>query len=208
MDPTKDYNTVSLVVKPIGDGYSITPQAKTWRITAVALSLEWDWAYDENSYIGGNTFTLNYTPNGGVDCTNTISFYNRFGVKVKEYVQSITAKETGSKVYTDAIDSLDYGTYTCEMFLTAVVNGVDYKTPIIRNELSFKNGGNSTILTVPFYDKVATQYDTLKIPFMVYDPDLDTCAVSFYVNDVRVGGDTYARGLQYWPYTLNEYGSV
>jgi hypothetical protein len=43
---------------------------------------------------------------------------------------------------------------------------------------------------------------------MVYDPDLDVCAVSFYVNGFRVGGDTYPRGLQHWPYTLNEYGSV
>lgn len=208
LDPTKDYNTVSLIVKPNSDGYSITPQAKTWRITAVALNLVWDWTYDENSYISGDTFTLNYTPNGGVDCTNTISFYDKFGVKVKEYIQSITAKQTGSKVYTDSLESLEYGTYTCEMFLTAVVNGVDYKTPSIKNELSFIKGGNATILTVPFYTTVATQYDTLKIPFMVYDPDLDTCAVSFYVNDVRVGGDTYARGQQYWPYTLNEYGSV
>lgn len=208
LDPTLDVNNISLVVSMNTGGYENSIKAKTWKITAVALSLNWDWAYDENSYISGDTFTLNYTPNGGVDCTNTISFHDKFGVKVKEYVQSITAKQTGSKVYTDAIESLEYGTYTCEMFLTAVVNGIDYKTPTVKNELSFTKNGSATILTVPFYATVATQYDTLKIPFMVYDPDLDTCAVSFYVNDVRVGGDTYARGLQYWPYTLNEYGSV
>ena len=209
LDPTKTSNTVSLVVKPTTDGYSINPQAKTWRITAVALSLQWDWTYDEkNGYINGDTFTLNYTPNGGVDCVNTISFYNKFGVKIKEYSQSIRAKQTGTKIYTDPIESLEYGSYTCEMVLSAVVNGVDYKTPSIKNELTFNKNGNTTILTVPFYQTVATQYDTLKIPFMVYDPDLDTCAISFYVNDARVGGDTYARGLQYWPYTLNEYGSV
>ena len=67
-------------------GYENSIKAKTWKITAVALSLNWDWAYDENSYISGDTFTLNYTPNGGVDCTNTISFHDKFGVKVKEYV--------------------------------------------------------------------------------------------------------------------------
>lgn len=206
LDPTKDYNNVSLVIKPIGDGYSITPQAKTWRITAVALGLSWDWTYDENSYISGDTFTLNYTPIGGVDCVNTISFYDKFGIKIKEYVQNITAKQTGSKIYTDTITSLDYGTYTCVMSLSAP--GFDINPIIIKNELSFIKNGNATILTVPFYTTIATQYDTLKIPFMVYDPDLDACAVSFYVNDVKVGGDVYSRGQQYWPYTLNEYGSV
>jgi hypothetical protein len=37
------------------------------------------------------------------------------------------------------------------MFLTAVVNGDTYKTPVIKNELSFNGNGNTTILTVPFY---------------------------------------------------------
>ena len=32
--------------------------------------------------------------------------------------------------------------------------------------------------------------------------------VSFYVNDIRVGGDSYDRDLQYWPYTLTSSGSV
>ena len=208
LDPTKELNEVRLLIKPIGDEYSIIPQAKTWNITSVALSLIWNWIYNENSYISGETFTLNYIPNGGVDCLNTISFYDKFGVKVKEYTQSIPGNKTGILTYTENIDSFDYGTYTCEMFLTAVVNGDSYKTPVIKNELSFNGNGNTTILTVPFYQTTATQYDTLKIPFMVFDPDLDTCDVSFYVNDVRVGGDSYARGLQYWPYTLNEYGTV
>ena len=187
LDATLAQNTISLVVKPNSDGYALIPQAKTWKITAVALSLVWNWPYNENSYINGDNFTLNYIPSGGVDCTNTIKFYDKFGIMVKEYTQDIAARQTGSVVYTDNIESLEYGTYTCEMFLTAVVNGEDYKTPVVKNELSFIKGGNTTVLTVPFYQTVATQYDTLKIPFMVYDPDLDTCAVSFYVNDVRVG---------------------
>ena len=208
LDATLAQNTISLVVKPNSDGYALIPQAKTWKITSVALSLVWNWPYNENSYINGDNFTLNYIPSGGVDCTNTIKFYDKFGIMVKEYTQDIAARQTGSVVYTDNIESLEYGTYTCEMFLTAIVNGEDYKTPVVKNELSFIKGGNTTVLTVPFYQTVATQYDTLKIPFMVYDPDLDTCAVSFYVNDARVGGDVYGKGLQYWPYTLNEYGTV
>jgi hypothetical protein len=43
---------------------------------------------------------------------------------------------------------------------------------------------------------------------MAYDPDQESCDISFYVNDIRVGGDSYNRDLHYWPYTLTEYGSV
>jgi len=111
-------------------------------------------------------------------------------------------------VYSDPIPALEYGSHKCEMYLTTKVNDVDYYTPSIFNEITFIKGGNTTILTVPYYEEVATQYDTLKIPFMVYDPDLDSCDVSFYVNDIRVGGGNYNRDLHYWPYTLTEYGSV
>ena len=47
-----------------------------------------------DTYGLNETLCLNYIPSGGIDCTNTISFYNRFGVKVKEYVQSL--KPTGT----------------------------------------------------------------------------------------------------------------
>ena len=95
------------------------------------------------------------------------------------------------------------------MKLTAVVNGQVYdQLPAVKNEITFIKDGSSTLLSVPFYTKEATQYDTLNIPFMVYDPDLESCDVSFYVNDIKKGGDRFGRGLQYWPYTLTEYGNV
>ena len=94
------------------------------------------------------------------------------------------------------------------MYLTAEVNGETYRTPSIFNEITFISGKTSTILTVPYYQTEATQYDTLNIPFLVYDPDQENIEVKFYVNDIEVGGDTYNRDLHYWPYTLTEYGSV
>jgi hypothetical protein len=60
----------------------------------------------------------------------------------------------GSVVYTDPIESLDYGSYTCEMSLTAP--GFDIDPIVIKHELSFTKGKNSTILTVPFYETTAT----------------------------------------------------
>jgi hypothetical protein len=183
LDPTKDNNSISLVVSMDTGGSENSIKSKKWNISAVALKLKWDYNYNEDNYISGDTFTLNFTPSGGVDCTVYIDFYDRFGIKVHEYSKPI--KATGSVIYTDPIKSLGYGAFRAEMYLIAVVNNRTYSTykDRIKHELSFKDGGSSTILTVPFYQTTATQYDTLNIPFMVYDPDLDTCEVKFYVND-------------------------
>ena len=77
------------------------------------------------------------------------------------------------------------------MYLTAEINGKTEQTKSIKHDITIIRGGNSTILTVPYYDTVATQYDTLKIPFMVYDPDMDKCSVSFYVNDEKISTDEF-----------------
>ena len=189
-------------------GVNATTVSKTWYVKAVDLRLKWDFNYDENSYVDTDTFMLTWYPYGGVDCTAHIIFDDE-RVPGKYFTREIKASETGTLVRSEPIPALEYGSHKCEMYLTASLPGVDVPpTPSIVNEITFIKGGNTTILTVPYYQEVATQYDTLKIPFMVYDPDLDACDVSFYVNDIRVGGGNYNRDLHYWPYTLTEYGSV
>ena len=52
--------------------------------------------------------------------------------------------------------SLEYGAHKCEMYLTAMVNGEEYRTPSIFKEITFIKDGSSTILTVPYYEDTAT----------------------------------------------------
>lgn len=208
LDPTLDKNKLVLMVTMNTGGVNATTVSKTWYVKAVDLRLKWDFNYDENSYVDTDTFMLTWYPYGGVDCTAHIIFDDE-RVPGKYFTRDIKASETGTLVRSEPIPALEYGSHKCEMYLTASLPGVDVPpTPSIVNEITFVKGGTTTILTVPYYQEVATQYDTLKIPFMVYDPDLDACDVSFYVNDIRVGGGSYNRDLHYWPYTLTEYGSV
>lgn len=207
LDPSLDKNKLVLMVTMNTGGINDTTVSKTWNVKAVDLRLKWDFEYDEKSFINTDTFQLSFYPYGGVNCTAHIIFDDE-RIPGKYFTKEISARETGTLVYSNPIPALEYGSHTCEIYLTTVVNGEDYYTPSVTHEITFIKGGNTTILTVPYYKEVATQYDTLKIPFMVFDPDLDSCDVSFYVNDIRVGGGNYGRTLQYWPYTLNEYGSV
>ena len=87
LNPALDVNTVSLVVSMNTGGSDNTIKAKTWKITSVALGLEWDWSYDVKNYQSGDTFILSYKPSGGVDCTNTITFYDSQGLAVHKEVE-------------------------------------------------------------------------------------------------------------------------
>ena len=209
LDPSLDKNKLVLMVTMNTGGVNDTTVSKTWYVKAVDLKLEWDWNYTETNYVKGDTFTFAFTPYGGVDCVAHVVFDEIYNEGETYFTTNIPSYNTGREVYTTPMKALDYGSHKCEMYLTTIVNGLEYRTPSIFNEITFiKDDMTSTILTVPYYGKTATQYDTLNIPFMVYDPDQEKVDVSFYVNDIRVGGDSYDRGLQHWPYTLTEYGSI
>lgn len=208
LDPTLDKNKFVLMVTMNTGGVNDTTISKTWYVKAVDLKLEWEWNYTENNYINSDNFTFSFTPYGGVDCQAHVVFDEIYNPGETYFVTDIKSYNTGREVYTNSMKALDYGAHKCEMYLTTIVNGEEYRTPSIAHEITFIKDGTSTILTVPYYERIATQYDTLNIPFMVYDPNQESVAVSFYVNDIRVGGDTYDRSLQHWPYTLNDYGSV
>lgn len=204
-----DYNVISATVRMNTGGSRESIISKKWYVKAVNLRLEWNRQYSESNYISTEYFNLSWIPYGGVDCTTHIVFDDSYEPGVTYFEHPVKANETGSTFTSKTnMPSLPYGAHKCEMYLTAMVDGKLERTPSIIHELTFTKDGTSTILTVPYYATTATQYDTLNIPFMVYDPDSDKCNVSFYVNDVKVTSDNYDRGLHHWPYTLTEYGTV
>lgn len=208
LDPTLGTNKITLVVTMNTGGAVPKIANKTFNIKAVDLKLKWDYIYGLDNYVRNENFQLKFTPYGGVDCVAHIIFDGILIPGETYFTRNIASRETGTEIASPNIPSLEYGPHTCEMYLTAEVNGETYRTPSIFNEITFISGKTSTILTVPYYQTEATQYDTLNIPFLVYDPDQENIEVKFYVNDIEVGGDTYNRDLHYWPYTLTEYGSV
>ena len=218
VDPYLDYtldedNTISLAVSMPTGGSQNSVKTKTWYVTAVYLDLKWDWVYGETNYIKNETFTLQFTPYGGVDCVAHIIFDDNYD-EDHYYTRRITARETGNAVYSDSINAtrIGYGAHKCSIHLTAMVNGKEYPTPAIVNEVTITYGGTGTIITVPYYNKTATQYDTVVIPFLVYNPDVAKTKIIYEVNDVAIPNDDsydgHDRTLHEWPYTISSYGSV
>ena len=207
LDASRDTNTISLQVSINTGGIVDSQGTKQWQITAVDLSLDWDWEYGEQSVITDSTFTLFWTPYGNVDCVTHFLFDNDW--ENGYFTQDIAARQTGRVNSKDFItNDFGYGAHKVEMWVTANINGADYKTESIINELTIVIGGTTPILTVPFYETHATQYDTIQIPFTIYDPRDTEPEVQFLVNDNVVSTDNYDRTLHHWTYTLGVSGSI
>ena len=186
LNSSLDNNKISIVVTMDPDTGITVPTSKTWNVKVVDLRLEWPWNYSEDEYRKDSTFTLKWTPYGNIDCTTHIIFDNAYEEGVTYFKYDIPSHLTGKEYTSEPMPSLSYGVHTCEMYITAKINETDLeemRTPSVFHEITFTRNGSSTLLTVPYYEKLATQYDTLNIPFLVYDPDLEKCNISFYVND-------------------------
>jgi hypothetical protein len=170
--------------------------------------LEWNYIYSTNNYISGEDFPISWTPKGGVDCVTHINFYNSENVKILSKQINVPANKTNDKNTANFSikDSegnviFNYGVYTCEIYVTALINGETKTTKTIKNELTFIKDGTTDLLTVPFYQAECRQYDTLKIPFMIYNPNKEKCKVKFYLRDNStgnfdlIGEDEYEREL-------------
>ena len=199
-----DSNAIKLTISADTGGTINNVATKQWSVIAINLSLEWNWNYSPNSYITGDTFTLFWTPRGNVDAVTNIWFDgNLLDVTAIE----IPARKMGTQ-QSHTFESLGYGVHTVSMQLVANINDEIRYTSTISNELTFTAGGTLPILTVPFYQTTATQYDTLEIPFLAYDPTNVNVDVEFLVNGNVASSNTYNRDLQKIPYTVGISGTI
>lgn len=208
LDPNIDYNSIKLNITIDTGGNIPSKASKTWQIKVINFKLEWPYAYNEKSYINDETFSLSFTPYGSVDCTAHIVFDNSYEPGVSYFTRFIKASETNKLVYSDLIPSFSYGAHTCEIYLTAEIDGTLHTSNSIKNEITFILDGTTSILTVPYYKDSANQYETLNIPFLVYDPDAEKVKVNFYADGVLIDTMECDRDLQSWPYSITNYGNI
>jgi hypothetical protein len=195
LDATRDNNTVKVIAYMNIGGSTDAAVNRSWSVKVIKLGLEWNWTYSDAAYINSDTFQLRWKPSGGVDCVTYITFYDSQGIKVKEYSQRVPAANTGKEILSDSIESFPYGAYTATMYVETIVNNQPYRTPTISHELTFIKDGVSDIITVPFYEKTAEQYNTLKIPFLAYNPNKDKVLVKFLVNGSVISEEEYDKSL-------------
>jgi hypothetical protein len=179
----------------ITDAYGNT-RSIAFNVTAVALSLTSE--FDNTvPYTGG--FNYVYTPTGAA--TKTVHF-------VLDGTELPTATVTVSgRQQTQRIPAQEHGSHTLEVYFEAVIEGETVPSNKLFYDIICLEDGNTTpVIAVDYNGKTAEQYDSIVIPYRVYDPTSMTAAITLSAPDMADKPLTVDRTVQKWTYRADTAG--
>lgn len=196
--------TVVLTVNMDIDGLPVQAATLYWDINVIELSLSWELDYLNDDYANnilvlGDNATIGYTAKGNTNCKVHVRFDDTDDVNNTYFYENIYANGARKTI---TVRSQSYGNHSVEMWLSTEIGSTEFETDHLRSELIFTQGGESTILAVPYYDTVVTQYDTLQIPFYVYNPISSLIKVKLYDGADLVDERECNQTRQMWNYTV------
>lgn len=102
-----------------------------------------------------------------------------------------------------------HGSHAVVRYMTGYVNGETIKTAQQAHDMVFVVAGNSLpVIATSFNTNTMTQYNTVQIPIVVYDPSNPTTTVTLKENGITVSTWTGVdRTVHYWNYSPITYGT-
>ena len=188
---------VSISVDTGGDTPTVT--TKTWSVNAINMYAVWD--YDDTTINISDTVAIRWTPYGDLSKTTHILIDGE---------EVITAETTRSGVQQYAtINKYSHGSHMVELYLTATVNGTQITSESIFHDMIFVDTDNTTpVIASPIANAEMTQYNTLQIPVVIYNPKSLTANAVLAVDGVEVASwEDVDRTVHYWNYTPNDFGT-
>ncbi|MDR2146066.1 MAG: CotH kinase family protein [Tannerella sp.] len=163
------------------------------------------------------SLSLTSTFNDSVAYSSAIVFpYTPVGSGSKTVHFVLNGTEVGTVVTTATnrqltynLPALTHGAHLLEVFATMDVQGVQLASNVLQYSIIFvENNNNAVIISSVFGQTEAVQYDTLAIPFQVYNPAGQTSAVELKVNGAVVSSLTVDRTRQTWSYRIPASGTL
>ena len=173
-------NNVSLSVSY---GTDITPLGKTWKVNIYELNIESN-APDTLLISSTDSYNLPYTAFGALSKTLHVIIDND---KAHEITASLSAATSGY-ASTISIPPQAHGTHKIEMYLTAIIGGIEKTTTSIIREYiwyDINNEDTPVLIASPLNGQTirTSQYSTIEIPYQVYKKNASTIDVYYYLND-------------------------
>lgn len=153
----------------------------------------------------GQSVSVPYTPYGAI--SKTIHF---------ELDGNETTLVTSSSGVAQSyvIQPQYHGAHLLKMWITAVINDVNITTEPIYKDIIWYNPDNYTTPVIgcsyryDFHGEVSVrQYDTLAIPFTVYDPTTNFPVIERYVDGLLIGTETLQSNQGNWNYKSDIVGT-
>lgn len=186
-------NKVKVKVTDEDDNYG----TKTWTVNAVALSMS---ATIDDTAINTGALLFRYTPIG-----NNIEKTIHFLIDGSEIASaSVTAS---GRQQTQSIPAQSHGAHRFKIYATATVDGVSVTSNTLEYDIIWAEAGNSTPIIACSFTGSATQYSTVAIPYLVYNPASLTASITLAVNGTAVSTQTVDRTRQTWNYKADKAGT-
>ncbi len=187
-------NTVRLT---ISDAYGNTRSiVYTVNSVQIAISSSFDAAAAYNDVI-----SFPYTPVGAVE--KTVHF-KLDGAEIGTVTTTISNRQLSY-----AIPAQDHGGHSLEVWFTAQINGETVESNRLYYEfVALEDGNDTPIIISGFAADEVTQYDTVNIPFQVYDPAGMEAEVEIYEGDTLKTTVTVGRAGTSYTYRADKAGSA
>lgn len=168
------------------------------RIQVVSLSIR---STFDDSLIYNNDIDFPFTPVGTGE--KVIHF-------VLNGVELDTVTTTASnRQLTYRLPALGHGAQSLKVYAKMDVDGVELTSNVLNFSIIYVVSGNqNVIISSSFIQTEATQFDTIVIPYSVYNPQSSTSPVQLKVNGNIVSDLTVDRTQQKWSYRIEHYGNL
>ena len=187
-------NTVKIVIT---DVYG---NARTLAFTVNKLVLNVSSTFDA-SLAYYNSISYTYTPTG--DATKIMHF-------ILDGEEIGTAEVvTSGRQQTFTIPMQTHGAHSFEVYFTVGLDKDTVESNHLYYDLIFVTVGNSTpIIACAFQGDNIEQYQTVNIPYVVYNPSALTSEIVLKADGEKVAELTVDRKQQVWSYRVDNYGEV
>lgn len=174
--------------------------SRTIRLTVTAAALSLTSSFDNTvPYTGA--FSYIYTPTG--TATKTV----HFKVDGKEIATATVT--TSGRQQTQTIPAQSHGSHTLEVWFTALIDGTEVPSNrLFYGIICLEDGNTTPVITSDFNATNAEQYESIVIPYRVYDPSSLTASVTLEANGKVVNNLTVDRTVQTWTYRADNAGSL
>lgn len=173
-----------------------TIAAKTWTVTVVEFKI--DSIFDDSLFYSGEV-SFRYTPYG--DIQKKIIFK----LDDKE-IGNITTSVTGRQMI-QSIPAQEHGAHLLEVYMTAVIDGADVQSDSVYKDIIWVNAESSApIIGCAVRSFTSKQYNTVTIPYVIYDPEHNPANVTLAVDGKTVSELSADRLKQIWSYKSSEIG--
>lgn len=166
------------------------------------VNLEITSAFDSSGVFTANSpIGYTYTPIGNAEKTV------HFVVDGTDVAQAIVT--TSGRQQTQALSGMSHGSHTLLVYFTATIEGTEVRSNELYYDLTIVDSSSTVpIITSPYRETEATQYQTISIPYKVYTPNSLTSEVKLYVNNELINTLTVDRLEQTWNYRPDTTGTL